>query len=303
MSSTISHQQLRDAFSLAADHLKLHTETLNHLNLFPVADKDTGINMARSLEKTAAHLTVTGTPAQVAEDAYMQLLEYACGNSGTILTLFFEGFAYGLPAEAETISGHQLADAYMKGAENALNGVSEPMNGTILSVAMQSARAGVSLTEITDDAGQVFFRITEEAHASLMQTAQQNPLLRPYHVVDSGAYGFCLILDAFLKSFAPDCPAVPYGTLHLPDALHSQELEQELLQRFCVELVFEPFDCADLNLLDSQLHGLGDCYLHAGTSQLRKIHIHTNEPDRVYQIVSEFGTVRTQKTDDMQAGL
>ena len=56
MSSTISHQQLRDAFSLAADHLKLHTETLNHLNLFPVADKDTGINMARSLEKTAAHL-------------------------------------------------------------------------------------------------------------------------------------------------------------------------------------------------------------------------------------------------------
>lgn len=301
MSSTISHQQLRDAFSLAADYLKLHTETLNHLNLFPVADKDTGINMARSLEKTAAHLTVSGTPAQVAEDAYMQLLEYAYGNSGTILTLFFEGFAYGLPAEAETISGRQLADAYMKGAENALDGVSKPMNGTILSVAMQSARAGVSLTEITDDAGQVFRRITEEAHASLMQTAQQNPVLRPYHVVDSGAYGFCLILDAFLKSFAPDCPAIPYGTLRLPDTPMASE--QELLQQFCVELVFKPFDHADMKLLDSQLHSLGDCFLHVGNQSLRKIHIHTNEPERILQIISEFGVIHTQKTDDMLAAL
>ena len=299
MSSTISHQQLRDAFSLAADHLKLHTETLNHLNLFPVADKDTGINMARSLEKTAAHLTVTGTPAQVAEDAYMQLLEYAHGNSGTILTLFFEGFAFGLPAGAEEVSGSQFAAAMLKGAENAMNGVDKPMAGTILTVAMQSAKAGVSLTEMTDDAAAVIDRIVQESRAALLQTAHQNPVLKPFRVVDSGAYGFCLILDAFRSSIAPELPEVPYPPFILPDT----ELQEEsvILYRYCTEFLLEPFADADLAELEIALKSMGDCFLMAGKEQLKKVHIHTEQPEQVLTLASAYGTVRGTKVDDMLA--
>ena len=297
MSSTISHQQLRDAFSLAADHLKLHTETLNHLNLFPVADKDTGINMARSLEKTAAHLTVTGTPAQVAEDAYMQLLEYAHGNSGTILTLFFEGFAFGLPAGAEEVSGSQFAAAMLKGAENAMNGVDKPMAGTILTVAMQSAKAGVSLTEMTDDAAAVIDRIVQESRAALLQTAHQNPVLKPFRVVDSGAYGFCLILDAFRSSIAPELPEIPYPPFILPDT----ELQEEsvILYRYCTEFLLEPSADADLAELETILKSMGDCCLMAGRNHLKKVHIHTQQPEQVLTLAAAYGTVRDTKVDDM----
>lgn len=299
MSFTIDFQQFRCAYQLAAENLKQQKDMLNHLNIFPVADKDTGINMARSMERTAANLISTGTPAQVAEDAYMQLLEYSCGNSGTILALFFEGFAYGLPTDAETVSGSQLAHAYLRGAENAVNGVRDPMAGTMLTVAMQSAQAGISLTEVTDSAAQIFYRITEEAHAALMQTAQQNPVLRPYGVVDSGAYGFCLILDAFLHSFAPELNPVPYGTLHLPDT--PSEESKTILFRYCTELVLIPSADTDFALLDSCLRALGDCYLRAGSDFMTKIHLHTNQPEEVISIVSGYGSIRSQKVDDMSA--
>ncbi len=301
MSKTVNCQQLRTAFQLAAENLKSHKDVLNHLNIFPVADKDTGINMARTLEKTAENISVSDTPAQVAEDAYMQLLEHSYGNSGTILALFFEGFAYGLPADTDTISGRDLAFAYLKGAETAMNGVEKPMAGTILTVAIQSAQAGISLTEMTEDVSQIFYRITEEAHAALMQTAQQNPVLQPYHVVDSGAYGFCLILDAFLKCFAPELPMIPYGELLLPDA--PAPAETDILYRYCTELVLTVSADADLPQMDQRLRPLGNCYLRAGREEINKIHIHTNQPDEVLLIASEYGIIRSKKLDDMAAGM
>ena len=297
MAFHINGNQLKAAFTEAAIRLKNEKDTLNKLNIFPVADKDTGINMALSMEKTAAHISSCGCPAEVADDAYMQLLEYSHGNSGTILTLFFEGFSFGLPADTEEVSGSQFAAAMLKGAENALNGVDEPMAGTILTVAMQSAQAGVSLSEMTDDAAAVIDRIVQESRAALLQTAHQNPVLKPFHVVDSGAYGFCLILDAFRSSIAPELPEVPYPPFILPDT----ELQEEsvILYRYCTEFLLEPSADADLAELEIALKSMGDCFLMAGKEHLKKIHIHTELPEQVLKLASACGTVRDTKVDDM----
>lgn len=299
MSVLIDGAQLRQGFLLGADLLTHRKETLNQLNIFPVADRDTGINMERSMKKTAANLPSEGTPAQIAEQAYMQLLEFAHGNSGTILTLFFEGFACGLPADALAVSAGQLADALLKGAQTAMSGVADPMSGTILTVAMQSAHAGVSMAEITGDAAVVFRRIVEEAHAALMQTALQNPVLRPYRVVDSGAYGFCLILDGFLAAIAPDFPPVSYSQLILPDCPAPEEAE--LLHRYCTEFVLEPAEAACLDEMEDRLRCLGDYFLCVKNGTLCKVHIHTNVPDEVLQIAASYGVLRSQKVDDMTA--
>ena len=227
----------------------------------------------------------------------MQLLEYAHGNSGTILTLFFEGFAFGLPAGAEEVSGSQFAAAMLKGAENAMNGVDKPMAGTILPVAMQSAKAGVSLTEMTDDAAAVIDRIVQESRAALLQTAHQNPVLKPFRVVDSGAYGFCLILDAFRSSIAPELPEKPYPPFILPDT----ELQEEsvILYRYCTEFLLEPSADADLAELETILKSMGDCCLMAGRNHLKKVHIHTQQPEQVLTLAAAYGTVRDTKVDDM----
>ena len=297
MSFYIDGSQLKAAFTEAACRLKKEKDTLNKLNIFPVADRATGINMALSMEKPASHISSCGCPAEVAEDAYMQLLEYSHGNSGTILTLFFEGFAFELPPAAPEVSGSQLAAAMVKGAENAMNSVDNPMAGTILTVAMQSAQAGVSLAEVTEDASEIICRMADEARIALLQTAYQNPVLKPLHVVDSGAYGFCLILDAFRSCIAPEEPEIPYPQILLPDA--ASEEKEVPLYRYCTEFILEPAENADLKHLEQQLKNLGDCFLLDGKGQLKKVHIHTQQPQQVLALASGYGTVRSSKVDDM----
>lgn len=326
MSVVLNGTQLRCGYINAAECLEDKKDILNKLNLFPVADRDTGVNMCRSLRKVADYLAEQSeaspaaetTPAEVAEMAYMQLLENARGNSGTILTLFFEGFYAGIPADAPAITGLLLANAFLKGAENAMENVPDPVTGTILSVALQSAKAGVSIAEIKNDAAAVLHRIVDEACAALMQTANQNPVLRPYKVVDSGAYGFCLILEGFLKAVSDMdiSDSKPLTILHDIDALtctaesadsadsaDSQLQNQQLQYRYCTEFVLVPFENADMDKLATSLEPMGDHFLHVSNSQFFKVHIHTNEPEEVFRKSSAYGTLHSQKVDDMLAQL
>lgn len=328
MSVVLNGTQLCCGYIYAAEYLEEKKEILNKLNLFPVADRDTGVNMCRSLRKVADHMTehlkntkqsTETSPAVIAEMAYMQFLEHARGNSGTILTLFFEGFSAGIPADTHDLTGLQLASAFLKGAENAMENVPDPVNGTILSVALQSAKAGVSIAEIKNDAAAVLHRIVDEACAALMQTANQNPVLRPYKVIDSGAYGFCLILEGFLKA-ATDMDiseSKPLSILNDIDALTCSadsadsvgsvgsvdSADSQLQYRYCTEFVLVPFENADMDKLASSLEPMGDHFLHVSNSQLFKVHIHTNEPEEVFRKSSAYGTLRSQKVDDMLAQL
>lgn len=302
MSIWINGEQMRAGFLYASENLQNQKDTLNHLNVFPVADRDTGINMKRSIERTANSLPLSGNPAQILDEAYLQLLEYAHGNSGTILTLFFEGFSAALPA-GNQISGSDLALAFQKGAQTAQNAVPHPMPGTILTVASQSAEAGISMLDITEDAGVIFKRITDEAHAALLLTPLQNPVLQRFRVIDSGAYGFCLILDGFLKSFAPELPAEAYPEILLPS--EEEAVPAKLSQRYCTEFVMEFLPDTDIPEFEQAIKSYGDYYLCVSNGSLCKIHIHTNSPEAVIKTASAYGSIRSRKIDDMaqEAGI
>lgn len=307
MSEWINGEQMRMGFLYAAKNLKKQKDLLNRLNVFPVADRDTGINMTRSVELTARSLPPDGTPAEILDEAYLQLLECAHGNSGTILTLFFEGFSTALPAESR-ISGRDLALAFQKGAQTAEAAVPHPMTGTILSVASQSAKAGISMLDLTEDAGLIFKRITDEAHAALLLTPFQNPILGRFQVIDSGAYGFCLVLDGFLQSFAPELSIQNYPEFTLPDmetishegtASTAEASPAELPQRYCTEFVLEFFPETDHTEFERTMKSFGEYYLCAAHDTLCKIHIHTNTPQQILETAAAYGTIRSRKIDDM----
>lgn len=287
---------MRLGFQYASQLLEQQKDLLNRLNVFPVADQDTGVNMARSLTETARVLSEGRTPAAVCQEAWQLLLEYGHGNSGTILTLFFEGFSLALP-DGPRLSGGDLARAFSRGAQTAFEAVDKPMDGTILSVAGQSARAGLSLLEITDAAGVVFQRITQEAHAALLLTPLQNPILQKHRVVDSGAYGFCLILDGFLKSFAPEMAVPAYPPLRLPELGESPSSEP--FYRYCTEFVLSlPGERAEA--LERELRPMGDCFLCVSRGDRLKVHLHTNRPDEVLALAAACGEICSQKIDDMR---
>lgn len=296
MSTSINGEQIRAGFSYASENLQNQKNILNQLNVFPVADRDTGINMASSVKRAADSLSPSGNPAELLDEAYLQLLEYAHGNSGTILTLFFEGFSSALPSR-EQISGRDLALAFQKGAQTAENAVPSPMSGTILTVAAQSADAGISMLNITEDAGLIFKRITDEAHAALLLTPYQNPVLRTFRVIDSGAYGFCLILDGFLKSFAPGLPVETYPEFLLPD--RKETISAKLPQRYCTEFVMELPADIPMPEFEQTIRSYGDYYLCVSNGSLCKVHIHTNSPETLIKTASRYGSIRSRKIDDM----
>lgn len=296
MSKYIDGTQLRNGFFAAADNLEKHKELLNSLNVYPVADRDTGVNMALSMKKTASALPLSGTPAQMSEAAYYNLLEFAHGNSGTILTLFFEGFSSEMPRK-EKLSGRDLALAVKAGADSAFTGVSQPMDGTILSVASQSARAGISMLEFTENADDILMHIVDEAHACLKQTAFQNPVLRPLGVVDSGALGFCLVMDGFLSTVVPDHPPLPYPSFHLPDV--PMPTDETLHYRFCTEMVLNFHDTNQQETLRSIIEPMGEHFFLIARESICKIHIHTDKPDDVIRTAEKFGIIKSRKIDDM----
>ena len=298
MSEKINGKQFQSAMIRAAENLIEQKEMLNQLNLFPVADQDTGTNMALTLQQTAAHLPAAETPAHMMEQAGFALLEYSHGNSGTILALFFDGFAEALP-ESATITGKELAAAFRKGADAAWRSVEDPVTGTILSVASQSADAGISLSELLDDAGQVMKRICDEAHASLLLTPIQNPVLRESGTVDAGALGFCLLLDGFLEAFAPEYRPLSYPALQVPAEAMLQNPRTPLMQRYCIELVLQLSDDSDPALLRQTVQPLGEYFLLVQHGSLCKIHIHTNVPSEVLSASAQFGILQSQKIDDM----
>lgn len=299
MSQKITGLQIAKGLKKAAYNLTQHKDLLNQLNIFPVADKDTGVNMAHSMEEAVKYLSdgQLESPKQLLEEVYFQLLEHGHGNSGTILTLFFEGFSFHLPQTA-TISGLEFAKAFKEGANTAYAAVTKPKDGTILTVATQCANAGLSVTEVTEDLSILFDRMTDEARCALLQTAYQNSALRERHVVDSGAFGFCLILDGFVESILPSMPKVDYPTFLLPDS--NIVADEDFTDRYCTEAVLVLVDDANLEEMDSRLKTMGSHYLCASGKDLCKIHIHTEWPEEILNVLSHYGTLKSKKIDDMK---
>ena len=158
------------------------------------------------------------------------------------------------------------------------------------------------MLEITEDAGQIMKRICDEAHAALMQTPFQNQVLMPYQVVDSGALGFCLVMDGFLSGIAPELDVNPYPALRLPAESRSEGSgsdEAVLPYRYCTEFVMNINAGVDPEILRQEVEPLGDYFVLATSDSLCKVHIHTNIPEKTLSIASKYGTVKSSKVDDM----
>ena len=283
--------------------LEENRERLNKLNYFPVADKDTGTNMALSMRKAMEYVLSCGcghTPLELLEAYYDGLLEYGHGNSGTILTMFAEGFFEFIPA-GKTVSGKDLAVAVSGAAAHAKDGVARVKDGTMLSVTADAARAGLSIAELTDDPAVIWHRICEEAHAALKMTAVRNSVLRQYGIVDSGALGMCLILDGLHSVLLPGEDIPPYDISETP--VTSGAAPEELKYPYCTELLIEKNPSANAGELEKNCAPFGDCLLCVENAGKIKIHIHTDVPQRIKQFASQYGTLIAEKIEDMRSNV
>ena len=207
----LSGDELRRAFGGALAWLEEHRDTVNALNVFPVPDGDTGTNMLLTLRRATEQgpHDPGGPAAEAAHSLAQGAFLGARGNSGVILSQFFKGFAVALEGRTDC-SGAALAEALSQAKEAAYRAVSQPVEGTMLTVIREAAEAAqASAAENGQSPAAVLSAAFAASRQSLLRTPELLPVLREAGVVDSGGLGIVVILGGLLAGLTAGDDAAP----------------------------------------------------------------------------------------------
>ncbi|HMV27066.1 MAG TPA: DAK2 domain-containing protein, partial [bacterium] len=191
--------RLKRSVIAGCNHVINKKEYLNNINVFPVPDGDTGTNMASTLKNIAETVEkeelheIDSMAIVLADSALMG----ARGNSGVIMAQFFQGMNEGLQGSAKCTT-KKFSDAVQKATKSAWSAISNPVEGTILSVIRDWGKSVEKNAEKTDDFSELFRESLADAKQSLANTPKQMAALAKAGVVDAGAQGFVTMLEGVL---------------------------------------------------------------------------------------------------------
>ncbi|MFP7445121.1 DAK2 domain-containing protein [Bacillus infantis] len=299
-----------------ANHLSSNAKYVDALNVFPVPDGDTGTNMNLSMTSGAkevrnnvqAHIGKVGTALSKG------LLMGARGNSGVILSQLFRGFSKAIEQKSE-ITASEFADALNTGVETAYKAVMKPVEGTILTVAKDSAKRGVQAAQSEDDIIKVLEEVLKEAKASLNRTPDLLPVLKEVGVVDSGGQGLVFVYEGFLAELKgeklPDAPASLPSMDEMVNAEHHKSVQGHIntadiefgyCTEFMVKLEEEKLNGKNFSedLFRQDLSRFGDSLLVIADEELVKVHIHSEQPGDVLSYGQKYGSLVNMKIENMR---
>jgi DegV family protein with EDD domain len=265
-----------------------HKSQLNQINVFPVADGDTGSNLYSTMKsiinKSEKKESLKSTMASVADAA----LEGARGNSGIIFAQFFQGISDGI--KGDEFTSDELIFASDVAVQYAYEAVEQPVEGTILTIMKVFSD---SLKEYCKDG---LITGLESAYEKVIKavdhTTEQLKVLKKSSVVDSGAKGFQVFLKGFILGLKGQYVLHEEEEVDFIEHIHDDTFNY----RYCTEALVK--DCSeDLKLL---LEDLGDSLIVAGSKRKKRIHIHTDQPKLVFNRLSKLSIILEQKVDDMQ---
>lgn len=198
---SIDGSTLKQLFLSAANNLYNHYPEIDQLNVFPVPDGDTGMNMNLTLTSGSKEIMNRNDASVEAISAAFSrgLLMGARGNSGVITSQIFRGFADGMKGHEE-VNVKEFAEAFVRGKEVAYKAVMKPVEGTILTVIRESSAALIEgLKKVSTIEGALDL-LLKEAKKSLQHTPDLLPILKEVGVVDSGGAGLCVIIEGMAKA-------------------------------------------------------------------------------------------------------
>lgn len=297
MPQTLDAAAVRSWCSLALEALGREREEIDAINVYPVADGDTGTNLYLTVESAvqaveavfAAHETGASVPAPA--DAVRAMAHGALigarGNSGTILAQLLRGMAEVLAARAPG-DADALAPALRRAAELAREAVAHPVEGTILTVAAAAADAALAAERTAAGGAAVARAAYAGARAALDATPGQLAVLRRAGVVDAGGRGLLAVLGALVQSLTGETPAAfPTGHRRYEEpAAGSRTTEGG--PAFEVIYLLEADDSAVARLRD-RLDGLGDSLVVVGGDGLWNVHVHVDDAGAAVEAGVEAG--------------
>ncbi len=297
MSKTYEAAQILNAIASASTALTQRKEEINRLNVFPVPDGDTGTNMSLTIESVVKNLRALSASAdgQDARRAIVQgALMGARGNSGVITSQILRGLCEGSEG-FEHLDTEAIFAAFQRSQEVAFQAVRKPVEGTILTVLRDMAKAAKAAKEAGLDTDAAMESIVSEGYASVQRTPELLPVLKENGVVDAGGFGLAILVDSFTAALLGRASVViediTQGGAFGPKVEIEQVNDWEGSEyRYCNEFL------VDSDVLDSEealdfLQTMGDCELCVGSAPKFKVHVHSNTPDQVLKYFLDRGQV------------
>jgi hypothetical protein len=287
---------LRDALGASCVSLKQHIDLINSLNVFPVPDGDTGTNMYLTMQAALQETDQleTLTVSNVIQSAAHGALMGARGNSGVILSQILRGMAKTLDTK-EMLDAISLAAALDEGAKTAYKGVIKPVEGTILTVAREAAKAAEEAAQEYQDLLTVLQKIVQEASASVTRTPSLLPELEQAGVVDAGGQGYLTILQGMLRFLQGD--TITEQTLMTDTAQPSLTREEA----YGYEALFTLSGQAlPVDQIRSTVSSMGNSVLVVGDDQTLRIHVHTGRPGAVIDYAIGMGAISDVTVENLQ---
>ncbi len=295
---------IRTCFPAAAKVVADRAEEINKLNVFPVPDGDTGTNMSLTLNTVVGEvqaLPADATIEDIAKAITHGSLMGARGNSGVITSQILRGIAEGLvdAKNQEHPTPGDVAHAWRRGVKVAFKAVRKPVEGTILTVLRDVSAKADQLEKTKISTRDMLDALVVEAYESVARTPELLPVLKENGVVDSGAFGFATFLEAFVNAANGKAGELTeFKTTVDAKADVSSKVQIELNDdwegsefRYCNEFLFKAEKPFDVDESLAHLATLGDCELIVGAYPDFKVHVHSNEPNRVLEYMLQFGQV------------
>lgn len=313
--NTIDGELYSQLITAGAANLSIHEEEVNNLNVFPIPDGDTGSNMLLTMNGGKNAITQEANISKAAQVIASGMLLGARGNSGVILSQFFDGISSGF-ADLTTADITQFGIACREGVKHAYEAVMTPVEGTILTVVKDATEYACSIK--ADSILDFIENFIAEAKLSLERTPNLLPVLKKAGVVDSGGAGLIYIMEG-MKQFLKGETISTANKDDLTKSQHGGNFGSQAkgidLNKFTSDSILEFGYCTELLLrlqnakcdvenfsvetIKEYLGTIGDSIVAFKTGSIIKIHVHTKTLGKVFDFCQQYGEFLTVKVENM----
>ncbi|MGX8796832.1 DegV family protein [Fusibacter sp. JL298sf-3] len=301
METVLNGKDFYNFFKSGAHEVSSKKEALNAINVFPVQDGDTGTNLVMTLHAIVDETTLHEDFNLVVQSMSDIALESAKGNSGLIFASFINGF-YSACDNLKVVTMAEFGTGAYKAAEEAYSAVSEPVEGTMLTV--MKAWSGYLFEHHAQHLSfkELLKAAYKKALSALEETPEKLEVLRRNKVVDAGAKGFVLFLEGVNRVFSDFKEAVVDAQSAAPIVemqVHNQT-ETALTYRYCTEFILR-CGAEEKGVIKAIAEKSADSVVVSGNARIVKVHLHTEHPEKVAEELVQRGyVIGKAKVDDMR---
>ncbi len=283
-----------------AASLAAHRQTVNDLNVFPIPDGDTGDNMFMTIQ-AGCHAAGSSLP-EMAKAVSTGMLMGARGNSGVILSRIYAGIAKGLEGVGEA-DVDTLSRAMLAGVEESYQAVSEPVEGTILTVFREGAQAAAG----SKDLKEYFDQLVTSMNLSLQHTPELLDVLKKAGVVDSGGAGLLYIAEGMRAALNGETAEAEDTAAPVSKQVDLNAFTEDSVLEFgyCTEFILRlqrskvDLDSFDETVLSDWLSKNGESLVFFRDGSIVKVHVHTRTPGDILNHCQQYGEFLTLKVENM----